>query len=173
MIGANESRQTSINATVAVNSHNSWKGTMFLNKVALDTSLSNINISALCQPGLNTISLGNPSSETVVVKLQIDLNDFTDLNRFIKRIPDDISSFVDLSSLSIDGSDDLSVIGQKCCKICPIMLRPIDIAVKSRNCRHLQPFDALSFLNLAIATNSWKCPICGYVDSCISHTLIM
>lgn len=105
---------------MTVNSRHCWKGTTFLNKIPLDISSGSINISASCRPGLNTLTLGNPSNDAVIVKLQIDLNDFTDLNSFIQRIPDDVNSFVDISSLSIDESGDLFVIAQKCQKICPI-----------------------------------------------------
>jgi len=46
-------------------------------------------------------------------------------------------------------------------KKCPISKKLIDNPARGDNCQHLQCFDLKSFLERAIQTQNWACPVCG------------
>jgi len=58
-------------------------------------------------------------------------------------------------------SDDISMDSLKISLLCPLSRTKLVTPVRSRNCRHFQCFDLLSFLSMNEERPNWKCPICN------------
>jgi hypothetical protein len=119
------------------------------------------DVSEFCIPGRNELLIHNGLSVMLTVVLQIELKLGMNIQTLVQRIPRDMDSALDFSILSISSDSDVETLKVKSCNTCPITLKEIQVAVKGTRCKHVQPFDASSFLLFCSQTGSWKCPICG------------
>ena len=46
-------------------------------------------------------------------------------------------------------------------QVCPISKKQIEFAGRGASCKHSQCFDLCAFLENAVRTNNWMCPVCG------------
>ncbi len=134
-------------------------------RVAIPLTQAVRNISAGCVAGRNHVTLHNHTNESIQVTIEVDIKAALSIKQLVERLPWDVDSLLDLSSLSFSTSrpqEDVHVVHTQSSRTCPISLMAMEFPAKGRDCKHSQLFDAASFLRLASFTDSWKCPICKY-----------
>jgi len=58
-------------------------------------------------------------------------------------------------------TDELEVIGETSTHRCPISMKPIEVPVRGRNCKHARCFDLATFMRFVQEQQRhWKCPLC-------------
>ena len=121
------------------------------------------NISNSCIPGKNVLAINNEMPILLSITLQVELKAAIDIDRWVQQIPRDVNFTLDLSILSFSPEADQGVemVSMKASNICPITLQTIKIPVRGNKCKHVQTFDARSFLLMCSQTDVWKCPLCG------------
>lgn len=125
----------------------------------------NVNVSSLCHPTKNVLSLANSSLDVMNVDVSIELRVRISMDDFIHKIPWDEEDILDIKGLSLSSTqgfdEDMKIVRESPTNVCPITLQPMAVAVRGKNCLHRQLFDAKSYIMLGNATNKWSCPICG------------
>lgn len=102
-----------------------------------------IYVLALC-------SVQKVSSDILMQKLQ---------NKKVKSIEETKDDIIKMFADN-DNDPDLVSTSYYCSLVCPLGKTRINIPAKSINCKHLQSFDALTFILMNEKNSKWICPVC-------------
>lgn len=134
---------------------------------------SSLDVSSACNPGKNLLEICNASQITIMAIVQIELCSLMDFDSIVRKLPfdsDSLLSSLSISSCSTAKDADVQIVNESVNLLCPITLTQIKCAVRGEHCKHRQSFDAKSFLLLGLQSQSWICPICGYLH-CVQFGL--